>query len=136
MLIRLQVYLRTCIFRILQKSPDYLVSIILTLDAPRLANCHTNILKLVITKFLRLVFVHSYFTAAFYIINIIQLPAVYLSNIPQFYYAYNNKHTHINTCLDSSLFDFNHGKYWNFKFKNKHMEYNKWQSWVDQIHTN
>ena len=32
-----------------------------TLDAPRLANCHTNILKLVISKFLRLVFIHSYF---------------------------------------------------------------------------
>jgi len=57
----------------------------LTLDALRLANCHTNILKLVITKFLRLVLVHSYFTAAFYIINIIHLPAVNLANIPQFY---------------------------------------------------
>ena len=57
----------------------------LTLDALRLANCHTNILKLVITKFLRLVFVHSYFTAAFYIINIIYLPALYLANIPQIY---------------------------------------------------
>ena len=57
----------------------------LTLDALRLANCHTNILKLVITKFLRLVFIHSYFTAAFYIINIIYLPALYSGNIPQIY---------------------------------------------------
>ena len=45
---------------------------------------HTNILKLVITKFLRLVFVHSYFTAAFYIINIMFLLVVNLANIPQF----------------------------------------------------
>ena len=47
-------------------------------------NCHTNILKLVIRKFLRLVFVHSYFTASFYIINIKHLLAVNLANIPQF----------------------------------------------------
>ena len=55
-------------------------------EAPRgLAQRHTNILKLVISKFLRLVFIHSYFTAAFYIINIIYLPALYLANIPQIY---------------------------------------------------
>ena len=64
---------------------DVFESIFLTLDAPRLANCHTNILKLVITKFLRLVFVHSYFTAAFYIINIMDLPALYLASISQIY---------------------------------------------------
>ena len=44
-----------------------------------------KILKVVISKFLRLVFVHSYFTAAFYIINIMYMPALYLANIPQFY---------------------------------------------------
>ena len=55
-------------------------------EAPReTRQRHTNILKLVISKFLRLVFIHSYFTAAFYIINIIYLPALYLANIPQIY---------------------------------------------------
>ena len=56
----------------------------LTLDAPRTANCPYEILKLVITKFLRLVFVHRYFTAGFYIINIMYLLALNLANIPQF----------------------------------------------------
>ena len=56
-----------------------------TLGASESENCHTNILKLLITKFLRPVFVHRYFTAAFSIIHINYLPTVYLGNIPQFY---------------------------------------------------
>ena len=50
-----------------------------------MAQRHTNILKVVIPKFLRLVFVHSYFTAAIYIINIMYMAAVYVPNTPQIY---------------------------------------------------
>ena len=68
-------YLKVLKYYVLTEAPGGLIHI----------QRHTNILKLVIPEFLRLVFVHSYFTAAFYIINIMYMPALYLANITQFY---------------------------------------------------
>ena len=48
----------------------FIIIIFLKLVASESGNWHTNILKVVISLFLRLVFAHIYFTAPFYIINI------------------------------------------------------------------
>ena len=53
--------------------------------APYKYSKSTSSIIIVIPKFLRLVFAYSYFTAAIYIINIIDMAAVYIPNIPQSY---------------------------------------------------